>query len=500
MSQELHQLVHSLTKAEKRQFRLLNTQASGAEGNHLKLFDAILGQEVYDEDQLRALFEGQPLLNHFAVAKGYLQDSILHSLRSGKAPASADGKIRRMQEDVAILHGKGLHSQALRILDRGLLFAQEMENPAAIAEFLRWKRRLVNSTTTHDRIALLDEIEAAETQALEHLLLDGKLRSLRAKVQSLMARQVEVRTGTEMDELNQIMQHPALQSDPAALPFHTRQTLWNILGSWNRMVHHVHKSLHFYHLAAQDWEMHPKILKAHPDQYLNALVTFLDTALSAHQFADFRAKQSGFTYISTTEPRIQAQVFYYQTHLSLRYSLLTGDFIPGIKAAQALEKGLQAHAKFLNLSVELALLYNLASVHFLSLHFREAVRTIALILNRQSGEVRHDIFDAARLLLLVAHYELGNFDVLDSLLRAQERRNRLHPHAAEFEQVLVHGLRRLASLPPADRKAYFPKIQTKMAPFAHQAHFIGQDEINFWLRSKVEGRIPAEIIKQDAGY
>lgn len=496
MSLELFQLVHSLTKAEKRQFRIMTKQENGQDSNQVLLFDAILAMDEYNEEVLRKSFADQSLLNHFAVAKGYLQDSILHSLRSGKVPLSPEAKLRRMLEDVSILHGKGLQAHALRMLQRGLRLAQEMENTAATAEFLRWKRRLVNITTTHDRLALLDEIESDETTALEQLLIDGKLRSIRAKVQSLMARQAELRSGTESEAVAHLMQAPLLQTPAQSLPFHTRQTLWHIHGSWHRMIHQPHQSLHFFKLAAEDWENHPKILRAFPDQYLNSLVTYLDTALSDHQFKDFRNKQAGFTYISAADPKLQAQVFYYQTHLALRYSLLTGDFTPGIKAAQALEKGLKAHAKFLNMSVELALLYNLGAVHFLSLHYREAVRTISMILNRQIGELRHDIFDAARLLLLVAHYELGNFDVLESLLRSQERRNRIQNHIADFEHLVVQGIRKLVSALPHDRMALLIELWQKMQAFADQAHFTGHDEIRFWLQGKVENKLPGEIIAQ----
>ena len=47
----LHALIHSLTKSEKRHFKLV-AQSHGSNKNYLDLFDALDGQEVFDESAL----------------------------------------------------------------------------------------------------------------------------------------------------------------------------------------------------------------------------------------------------------------------------------------------------------------------------------------------------------------------------------------------------------------------------------------------------------------
>lgn len=50
-SVELFNLIKSLTKSEKRYFKLTSTLQSG-EKNYLRLFEAIENQKVYDEEEI----------------------------------------------------------------------------------------------------------------------------------------------------------------------------------------------------------------------------------------------------------------------------------------------------------------------------------------------------------------------------------------------------------------------------------------------------------------
>lgn len=54
-STELHDLIKSLNKSEKRFFKLHSALQSGPK-NYLKIFEAVDDQEVYDEELLKKKF------------------------------------------------------------------------------------------------------------------------------------------------------------------------------------------------------------------------------------------------------------------------------------------------------------------------------------------------------------------------------------------------------------------------------------------------------------
>lgn len=84
---QLFRLINTLTKSEKRYFKLYTQMQSGSE-NYIMLFDAIDKMKVYDESKIRKKFKGKTFLNQLAVMKNYLFNVIIKSLKnfeSGKA-------------------------------------------------------------------------------------------------------------------------------------------------------------------------------------------------------------------------------------------------------------------------------------------------------------------------------------------------------------------------------------------------------------------------------
>ncbi len=79
-SNELFKLIKSLTKSEKRFFKLSSALQAG-DLNYLKIFDYIEGQDQYDENSLKAAFADEVFIKHLPSEKNHLYRLILKSLR-----------------------------------------------------------------------------------------------------------------------------------------------------------------------------------------------------------------------------------------------------------------------------------------------------------------------------------------------------------------------------------------------------------------------------------
>ena len=81
VSNHLFELIKSLTKSEKRYFKLFSSRHTiGEENGYLKLFDFIDQMDSYQEDLIYMHFKGQALLNKFSITKFlwiYLKQLIL---------------------------------------------------------------------------------------------------------------------------------------------------------------------------------------------------------------------------------------------------------------------------------------------------------------------------------------------------------------------------------------------------------------------------------------
>ena len=81
-SSHLYELIKSLSKAEKRYFKVFVTRhtASDSQNNAQILFDAIDKQKTYNEELLLEQLSKYVFVKKFSIAKARLYDTILKSL------------------------------------------------------------------------------------------------------------------------------------------------------------------------------------------------------------------------------------------------------------------------------------------------------------------------------------------------------------------------------------------------------------------------------------
>src|ERR1700742_4620041 len=117
-SDTLFQLIKSLEKSEKRNFKLYITRNSASEDlKSIQLFDALDKMEEYDEAQL--LSKSKSLKKaQLSNAKAHLYREILSSLRLIRNEQNIDIQLHEQLDYARILYNKGLYLQSLKTLDR----------------------------------------------------------------------------------------------------------------------------------------------------------------------------------------------------------------------------------------------------------------------------------------------------------------------------------------------------------------------------------------------
>ena len=127
-STDLFDLIHTLTSPERayfKRFAVLHKRAS--DNTYLKLFDAILQQESYDEAALKEQFKGEKLSRYFPRAKSYLYDKILEAMSLFHAEASMSIQLKRRINSARFLYSKKLFHQALKMAQQIKKDAEEWE-------------------------------------------------------------------------------------------------------------------------------------------------------------------------------------------------------------------------------------------------------------------------------------------------------------------------------------------------------------------------------------
>lgn len=497
----LHQLIHSLSKVEKRHFkRFAARHSNNSQSNYLLLFEAVAKMPSYDEAALRLAFEGSPMLNNFSVVKNYLHQMLLRCLRLIHKRTSVDMELRESLDHIELLHQRGLRVQAADLLRTALRKARKYEALPYLAELLRWKRRLTNVHAGKQMVTELNALEVEEIETLANLKRDAQLRSLRAQFQAIFSRQVDIRKPEIKERLDQLLGQTVLEEGPEELSFQSAVTWYFVQAYALRLQNQYEAYIDMLHALLETWEATPWQQERQAGLYLNALASYLDACLTHGSYNRFKEKWPQISQFKTKDPATLARAYYLGTHLEINHAFLTGELDSVLSHTGEIVKGLESNLKYLSKSIELSFLYNLAVLHFAAEDYSGSMVFLNRILNQGAVDVRQDIQEAARVLELITQYSKGNLVLMDSLLRALRRRHRLHPSAHVFERLVADHISRLCNMPEEQkRKAELNKLLKRLDEMLKEKEFIGCEEVMLWARSQLEQRPIRALLQSSEG-
>ena len=182
---ELFQLLKSLEKAEKRNFKLYVQRNSGTSDlKIIQLFDALDKMEDYDEELLlrkQKNIQKQQLPN----LKAHLYKQILASLRILKDDNNIDLQLHEHMDYARILYNKGLPLQSLKTLDRIKEIARSNNQVTFWLQALIFEKKIeaLHITRSIENRAEILSREVDELNA--RLIMIGKLSNLSLRARFL---------------------------------------------------------------------------------------------------------------------------------------------------------------------------------------------------------------------------------------------------------------------------------------------------------------------------
>ena len=183
-SDTLFQLVKSLKKSEKRNFKLYVKRNTASEDlKIIYLFDALDKMDVYDETELlkkNKKLSKQQLSN----VKAHLYKQILSSLRLIRSEQNIVIQLHEQLDYAEILYNQGLYLQSLKVLDRIKEYARTYYQYSLLLETLFFEQKIEALHITRSMQDRADRL-AADMQAVnDQLQLAGKLSRLSLQLYS----------------------------------------------------------------------------------------------------------------------------------------------------------------------------------------------------------------------------------------------------------------------------------------------------------------------------
>jgi hypothetical protein len=177
---------------------------------------------------------------------------------------------------------------------------------------------------------------------------------------------------------------------------------------------------------------------------------------------------------------------------------MMGTFKEGLPLVPGIEEKMNDYALFVDNHRILVLHYKIAMLYFGSGDFGTCIDYLQKIINDKT-DLRDDLQCYARLVHLLAHYELGNTEIIESLARSVYRFMAKKENLTIVEEEILRFLRSSFNVSPARMKPGLEKLLNKIKHLEKnrfQTRSFAYLDIISWLESKVHGKTMSEVIHE----
>jgi hypothetical protein len=498
----LFQLVKSLKKSEKRNFKLYITRNSASDDlKVVQLFDALDKMAVYDEAVLLAKnadIKKQQLSN----LKAHLYREILSSLRLIKDD-NIDMELHEQMDYARILYNKGLFLQSLKVLDKMKEQARAYNQFTYLQQVLFFEKKIESLYITRsmqDRATVLTaEADAVSSQ----LALVNTLSNLALELYSWYIKNGHARNNDDQVAVNGYFEQHLPPNAAAATGFYERLYLYQCY-CWNAFIR-----LDFlqYYRYTQKWvdlfTEQPRMKDAETGLFIKGMHNLMGAHFDLGNYTGLQKTIGQFEHfaelaIVQANDNNRIQVFVYLNTARINLHFLKGSFGKGLLLVPDIEAKLQEYELYLDRHRVLVFYYKIACLYFGSGDNDRAIDYLNKIINLKV-DLRTDLQCYARLLHLIAHYELGNFELLEYLTKSVYRFMSGMQSLSQVEEEVFRFLRNSLRTSREKLQQEFEKLAVKLKPYQHNRFetraFVYLDILS-WLESKIRQVPVQQVIRE----
>lgn len=498
----LFQLIHSLEKSEKRNFKLYIKRSSGNENlKIIELFDAIDKLNDYNEPLLLKKLSSikKPQLSN---TKAHLYKQLLCSLRLIKSTESIDLQLHEQLDFARILYNKGLYLQSLKILDKVKELAISYNQDSFLLQVISLEKKIETLFITRSMQNRADRLTIEANEVNERRTMITKLSNLALQLYSWYIKNGHARSEKDETGIIKFFHENLPEGANAQKGFYEKLYLYQSY-AWYAFIR---QDFLMYYRYTQKWvdlfTTQPLMINAETAHYIKGMHNLLNAHFILKNNEKFSLTLKDFkefakTGIANQHDNNRIQTFVYVTSASVNQHLMQGTFEKGILLVPEIEEKLSKYGFYIDRHRILVFNYKIASLYFGNGDYETAIDYLRKIINGDI-DLRIDLQCYARLLHLLAHYELGNFELIEYLVKSVYRFMAKMENLTVIEQEMFTFLRDSFRLSPDKIKPEFKRFLHKIKNYEtsrFETRAFAYFDIISWIESKIYEKPMSEIIK-----
>ena len=490
---QLFSLIKSLSKAEKRNFRLYAKRNQDTDDMlFIQLFDLLDKQDEIEES---IIFKKIPGIQkaQFSNVKRHLYTQILSSLRLLHAQKSLSLKVREHLDYAEILYGKGLFLQSLKILGKAKHIAEKIHDDLLMLSIIEFEKVIESRHITRsgvDKSEILVREAAKRNQLLSNAIRLSNLR--------ILLHGHYIKSGHVKDEQERLRLEAYFEENRPNVPVEVLSVAEQI---------YLYQSYVWYYYIQLDWKQcymnalkwvelfseDEVLLSSDPDLYMRGYHYLLTAAYNLKDINAYGKHLDDFedyrkVNYKTFNQNSQIISFLYVHMGRFNRHFLSGTFQEGLKEIPRTLKRIRKYGKMLDTHRIMVFYYKFSWMYLAAGKPDTAVDYLNKILQMEVENLREDLQGYARLMFLMAHYDLQNYHIMDYLIRSVKSFfERMHTKNKLQERTLSF-FEKVSKAPLTERKLimqeFYEAIQIlQQDPFEKRAFLYL--EINAWVKSKI---------------
>ncbi|HMG67784.1 MAG TPA: hypothetical protein VK588_08865 [Chitinophagaceae bacterium] len=499
----LFQLVKSLEKSEKRNFKLyVKRNSSGEDLKIVKLFDALDKSSVYDEEHLlkkNKSIKKQQLSN----IKAHLYKQILSSLRLIKDENNIDIQLHEQMDHARILFNKGLYLQSLKVLDKMKEMARSNNQLTYLQQALFFEKKIEGLFITRSMQQKADELSKESDETNCQLSLINRLSNLSLQLYGWYITHGHARSTGEMDDLKKFLEDNLPEVTKNAQGFYERLYLYQCY-CWYAFIR---QDFLQYYRYTQKWvdlfAEYPNMHEIETAHYIKGMHNLMGAHFDLRNAKKLQESIEEFEKFShrkvVKENHINyVLVFVYLTTARINIHFLEGSFSEGLKQVPLIEEKLKEYELYIDRHRILVFYYKIACLYFGAGKNEKAIQYLSKIINWKV-DLRTDLQCYARLLHLIAHYELGNFDLLQYLTKSVYRFMAKMKSLSAVEEEMFLFLRHSFQVNAHALKPEFENLLEKLKKYetnSLETRAFSYLDVISWLESKIHNMRVQDVIRE----
>ena len=499
----LFQLIKSLQKAEKRHFKLyINRSSSKDDLKIVQLFDALDKAEIYDEKLLlKKVLSIQK--TQLANLKSHLYKQILSSLRLLKTTDNIDLQLSEHLDFARLLYNKGLKLQALKILEKSKELARNHQKINSLAQVISLEKKI---ETLHITRSPMERAETLSKEALEisgHIDRVTRLSNLTLMLYRWYVQYGHARNEDDEKDIKAYFKSNVPPNENVVKGFYEKLYFYQSY-CWYAFIR---QDFLMYYRYSQKWinlfEEDKVMIAIETGHYVKGIHNLLNALFDLRHFAKFDLVLHQFEEFAKMDvanlyDNFRVHTAIYINSAKVNQHLMKGSFASGVTMIAALKEELKEYALFVDRHRLVVFNYKIAMLYFGNKNYDKSIDYLNTIINN-NVDLRYDLQCYARLLHLMNHYELGNDEIIESLIKSVYRFMAKMKNLTVVEEAIFRFLRDTFNISPRKLKPEFENLLEKIKHLEKnrfETRAFAYLDIISWVEGKVFDKPMAEIIHQ----